>query len=85
MAARLEARPHGSFLSIAGLVGYHSIIGDRGKGDTPDSSDGVVAYCSSHLDGAATETIVPSHHGSHQHPDGIEEVRRILRAHARGR
>jgi len=24
-------------------IPYHSIIGDRGKGDTPNSSDGVVA------------------------------------------
>jgi hypothetical protein len=31
---------------------YHSIIGDRGRGDTPNSSDGVVAYWSSHLAGA---------------------------------
>ncbi len=65
----------------AGLP-YHSIIGDRGKGDTPDSSDGVVAYWSSHLDGAASEKIVPSGHGAHQHPEGIEEVRRILCLHA---
>ena len=41
------------------------IMGDRGKGDTPDSSDGVVPYWSSHLDGAASEKIVPSGHGSH--------------------
>jgi len=33
-------------------IPYHSIIGDRGRGDTPNSSDGVVAYWSSHLDGA---------------------------------
>ena len=33
-------------------IPYHTILGDRGKGDTPNSSDGVVAYWSSHLDGA---------------------------------
>ncbi len=33
-------------------IPYHSIIGDRGRGDTPNSSDGVVPYWSSHLDGA---------------------------------
>jgi hypothetical protein len=33
-------------------VPYHSIIGDRGRGDTPNSSDDVVPYWSSHLDGA---------------------------------
>jgi hypothetical protein len=57
-------------------------MGDRGKGDTPDSSDGVVAYWSAHLDGATSEKIVPSHHSSHQHPEGIAEVLRILKRHA---
>lgn len=60
---------------------YHSIIGDRGKGDTPNSSDGVVPYWSSHLDGAISEKIVPSGHGAHQNPEGIQETLRILRAH----
>jgi len=72
-------------LPIPGSIPYHSVIGDRGKGDTPDSSDGVVAYWSSHMDGAVSEKIVPSHHGSHQHPEGIAEVRRILKLHLRGR
>ncbi len=63
-------------------IPFHSIMGDRGNGDTPDSSDGVVAYWSSHLDGAVSEKIVPSHHSAHQHPEGIEEVRRILHLHA---
>ncbi len=62
-------------------IPYHSIIGDRGKGDTPDSSDGVVAYWSSHLGGAVSEKIVPSHHSANQHPEGIEEIRRILLLH----
>ena len=62
-------------------VPYHSIIGDRGKGDTPNSSDGVVAYWSSHLDHAASEKIVPSGHSAHQNPEGIEEVKRILKLH----
>ncbi|QJE97755.1 esterase/lipase family protein [Luteolibacter luteus] len=62
-------------------VTYHSIIGDRGKGDTPNSSDGVVAYWSSHLDHAASEKIVPSGHSAHQNPEGIEEVKRILKLH----
>jgi pimeloyl-ACP methyl ester carboxylesterase len=62
-------------------IPYHSIVGDRGKGDTPDSSDGVVAYWSSHLEGAVSERIVPSHHSSHQSPEGIDEVRRILLEH----
>ena len=62
-------------------VPYHSVIGDRGKGNTPKSSDGVVPYWSSHVEGAASEKIVPSDHSSQQHPDGIAEVNRILREH----
>jgi pimeloyl-ACP methyl ester carboxylesterase len=68
-------------LPIVSRVPYHTIVGDRGKGDTPDSSDGVVAYWSSHLDSAVSEKIVPSGHGSHENPEGIEEARRILQYH----
>jgi hypothetical protein len=60
-------------------VPYHSIIGDRGRGDTPNSSDGVVAYWSSHLDGAKSECIVPGPHGSCELPQTIAELDRILR------
>ena len=56
-------------------------MGDRGRGDTPNSSDGVVAYWSSHLDGAQSTRIVPSGHSTHQNPEGIAEVRRILLLH----
>ena len=60
---------------------YHSIIGDRGRGDTPNSSDGVVAYWSSHLAGAQSELIVPGPHGSFALPQTISELKRILRLH----
>jgi pimeloyl-ACP methyl ester carboxylesterase len=60
-------------------VPYHSIIGDRGKGDCPNCSDGVVPYWSSHLDGAKSETIVPGPHGSAELPQTIDELDRILR------
>jgi triacylglycerol esterase/lipase EstA (alpha/beta hydrolase family) len=63
-------------------IPYHSIIGDRGRGDTPNSSDGVVAYWSSHVDGAASERIVPSDHSSPLNPEAIAEVHRILRPNA---
>ena len=59
-------------------IPYYSIIGDRGHGDTPQSSDGVVAYWSSHLDGAQSELIVPSNHSSPRNPQAIAEVQRIL-------
>lgn len=62
-------------------VPYHSIIGDRGKGDSPNSTDGVVAYWSSHLNGAQSECIVPGPHGSCELPQTITELDRILRLH----
>lgn len=64
----------------AGVV-YHSIMGDRGRGDTPESSDGLVDYWSARQEGAASEIIVPSHHKSYRHPEGIVELHRILRQH----
>ena len=63
-------------------IPYHTIIGDRGRGDSPNSSDGVVPYWSSHMDGAKTEDIVPSDHGAHQNPQAIEDVLRILKKYA---
>ena len=48
-------------------IPYHTIMGDRGKGDAPNSSDGVVPYWSSHMDGAKSELIVPS--GSPRTPE----------------
>ena len=62
-------------------VVYHSIIGDRGKGDTPNSSDGVVDYWSSHQEGAASELIVPTGHSAYKDPNAIAELKRILRLH----
>ena len=63
------------------------ISGDRGKGGNKDktkpySSDGLVPYWSSHLDGAESELIVPSNHGAHHNAQAIAEVRRILLLHA---
>jgi pimeloyl-ACP methyl ester carboxylesterase len=72
-------------LPLAPGIPYSSIIGDRGRGDTPQSSDGVVAYWSSHLDGAQSELIVPSNHSSPLNPQAIAEVERILKLNARSR
>jgi pimeloyl-ACP methyl ester carboxylesterase len=66
-------------------IPFHSIIGDRGKGDSPNSSDGVVAYWSSHFPGAASELIVPSNHSSPLNPQAIAEVHRILKLNAASR
>ena len=64
-------------------VPYNTIIGDRGRGDSPNSSDGVVPYWSSHMNGAESEYVVPSGHGAHQNSQAIAEVLRILKANVR--
>jgi hypothetical protein len=76
-------------------IPYHTIIGDRGKGGSlnheppvgtdrpPVSTDGIVPYWSSHLDGAKSEAIIPSHHWTNQHPLGIAEVGKILHQHCK--
>jgi hypothetical protein len=63
-------------------IPYDTIIGDRGRGDSPNSSDGVVPYWSSHMSNAESEHIVPSDHSAHQNPQAIADVLAILKAHA---
>lgn len=60
---------------------HHTILGDRGKGNSPHSSDGVVAYESSHLASARSQKVVPGPHSSVRLPETIEELKRILRLH----
>jgi hypothetical protein len=60
-------------------IPHHTIQGDRGRSDTPNSSDGVVPYWSSHMEGAQSECIVPSDHSAHQNPKAFAEVARILK------
>jgi pimeloyl-ACP methyl ester carboxylesterase len=60
-------------------IPYYTILGDRGRGDSPNSSDGVVSYWSSHLDAARSEFIAPCNHGSPLNPQAIAEVHRILK------
>jgi len=66
-------------LPITRGIPYDSIMGDRGRGNTPNSSDGVVPYWSSHLDGAQSELIVDSGHDAQLNPEAIHEVARILK------
>jgi pimeloyl-ACP methyl ester carboxylesterase len=73
-------------LPTAPGVPYHSLIGDRGRGGfldrtRPESSDGIVPYWSSHMDGARSERVIPSGHWSHLHPLGMSEIKRILVEH----
>ena len=74
-------------LPLKSDIPFHSIMGDRGKGGNlnrtkPQSSDGIVPYWSSQMEGAESELIVPSDHWSHLHPQGKSEIRRILNQYA---
>ncbi len=68
-------------LPLPAHIPAHSIIGDRGRGDTPNSSDGVVPFWSSHVTPVASEKIVPSNHGVPDCPEAAEELKRILKLH----
>ena len=68
-------------IPLPGRITFHSIIGDRGKGNTPASSDGVVPYWSSHITPVASELIVPSHHSVQDNPMAATELKRILKLH----
>ncbi len=62
---------------------YHSIIGIRDAEEGPGSSDGIVPYSSSHLDGAESECLVHDGHTCTENPHVIAEVKRILLLHLR--
>jgi pimeloyl-ACP methyl ester carboxylesterase len=68
-----------SSIPVAPGITAHSIIAvDNPEDPQEDWNDGVVAYSSAHLDGAASELIVHSGHSTQETPQTIEEVRRIL-------
>lgn len=80
-----QLAPHS--YSIKGLKGLtvrdvptHSVIGDQGENNTPNSSDGVVPYWSSHI-AWGTEKIVPYDHSVQDAPETAEELMRILKEH----
>jgi len=59
-------------------VRKYSIVGDRGAGGNPwRTSDGVVPYWSSHIEGVP-ETIIPSNHSGPEHPLCAQKVKQIL-------
>jgi hypothetical protein len=59
-------------------VPFHSIIGQNHAGAVETSSDGVVPYTSSHLEGASSEILVRSGHSVCEKLDTQREVIRIL-------
>ena len=74
--------------SLAALpikVPFHSIIGNRGIDKGTKSTDGVVDYKSSHLEGAESEKIVPAGHNLIANPATVAEIKRILEENIAGR
>jgi pimeloyl-ACP methyl ester carboxylesterase len=75
-----------SRIAVASNIPCHSIIGDQ-DGSKPllESSDGVVPYTSSHLEGCQSEYVVHSDHAAHLHPLAVQEIKRILYSHVQMR
>jgi pimeloyl-ACP methyl ester carboxylesterase len=68
-----------SLASLPIKVPFHSIIGQLGNDELVESSDGVVDYQSSHLDGAESEKVVPAGHAKVlTDPEAVAEIKRIL-------
>jgi hypothetical protein len=67
--------------AIPPAVPFHTIIGQRTSDPAHAGNDGVVAYSSSHLDGAESELIVRYGHETFLHPDAVAEIKRILHEH----
>jgi hypothetical protein len=70
-------------LPMSTRVKKDSIIGDRGAGGDPwKTSDGVVPYWSSHIEGVP-ETIIPSTHSGPEHERCAVKVKELLHEHLR--
>lgn len=78
-------------IHIKDNVRYHTIMGDvqglyeknpNKLADIADKlSDGIVPYQSSHLSGAASETIITGGHSIHENPKTVRKLRQILHEH----
>lgn len=61
---------------------YHSIIGNATSSNSIEqSTDGIVPYRSSHLNGASSEMVIHGGHSIQETPEAVLEIRRILRLH----
>jgi alpha/beta hydrolase family protein len=70
-------------LKVAPWIPFHLIIGIRHGSNVRRSSDGIVAYSSSYLDGAESELDVQTGHTVTHSPKTEEEVLRILKLNLR--
>ncbi len=62
-------------------VRYYSVIGNSSRPGVPleKTDDNMVPYLSAHLTGVESEKVIRSDHKSHQAPEGIAEIIRILK------
>ncbi|MEM9017856.1 MAG: alpha/beta hydrolase [Verrucomicrobiota bacterium] len=63
-------------------VEFYSIIGNKSRSSLvlEETTDGIVPYSSSHIEGVVSETLIQnSEHGVHRTEDGIDEIVRILK------
>lgn len=68
-------------MPIKGVV-FHSIMGNNTHSTVPEkTSDGIVPYKSSHINGAISEKIIQGGHSIQEKPQAVFELRRILRSH----
>lgn len=70
-----------SRVAVDSNIPFHTIVGNQGVDLGIESSDGVVKYTSSHLEGSKSELVVPASHSAHIHPWAINEIKRILHEH----
>ncbi len=64
-------------------VPYHTVLAAKKSDANPwNTTDGIVAYWSSHISGAQSEKIVAGNHSCTRLPGVADEILRILRAHA---
>ena len=68
-------------LATSPAVKTHSIIAVRPGKSPLGQTDGLVSYESAHIAGASSEKIVSAGHHCQDHPEVIDEVRRILAEH----
>ena len=74
---------YNTFPVVPGVTA-HSIIAVKNPKDPKEKwNDGVVEYKSAHIEPVASELVVNSGHSTQDHPETIEEVRRILLEHLR--
>jgi triacylglycerol esterase/lipase EstA (alpha/beta hydrolase family) len=74
---------YNTFPVVPGVTA-HSIVAVKNPKDPKEKwNDGVVEYKSAHIEPVKSELIVNSGHSTQDHPETIEEVRRILLEHLR--